>query len=248
MSVAAVRGAVGFLSRIPVGGSERDWDAFRRTPGAFPLVGLLIGGLLAPVFLLPGPAVTVATVFVVLVYGLTGITHLDGVADLGDAAVVHGDQTRRRAVMTDTEVGTGGVLAVALVVFALGTAAIGVGGLPRRAILLVVTAEVAAKAAMATLVCLGTAAHEGLGSSLTGNAAPRDTAVVAALTIPAAALTWPRVLPGAAALLAAAGTTTVVFGWARKNLGGVSGDVIGATNELARVAALHAGVMAWTLS
>ncbi|MFT4946215.1 MAG: adenosylcobinamide-GDP ribazoletransferase, partial [Natronomonas sp.] len=108
MSVAAVRGAVGFLSRIPVGGSERDWDAFRRTPAAFVLVGLLIGALFTPVFLLPGPAVTVAVVFVALVYGLTGITHLDGVADLGDAAVVHGDQSRRREVMTDTEVGTGG--------------------------------------------------------------------------------------------------------------------------------------------
>lgn len=248
MTVAAVRGAVGFLSRIPVGGSERDWDAFRRTPAVFTLVGLLIGALLAPVFLLPGPAVTVATVFVVLLYGLTGITHLDGVADLGDAAVVHGDQERRRAVMTDTEVGTGGVLAVALVVFALGTAAVGVASLPRRALLLVVTAEVAAKGAMAVLVCLGTAAHEGLGSSLTGNATTGDAAVVATLTIPAAALTWPRLLPGAVALLAAAGTAAVVFGWARKNLGGVSGDVIGATNELARVAALHAGVMAWTLS
>lgn len=248
MSVAAVRGAVGFLSRIPVGGSEGDWDAFRQTPAAFPLVGLLIGGLLAPVFLLPGPAVTVATVFVVLVYGLTGITHLDGVADLGDAAVVHGDQARRRDVMTDTEVGTGGVLAVTLVVFGLGTAAIGVAGLPERGLLLVVIAEIAAKATMATLVCVGTAAHEGLGSSLTGNATPRDAVIVAALTIPAAALTWPRLLPGAVALLAAAGTTIVVFRWAKANLGGVSGDVIGATNELARVAALHAGVMAWTLS
>lgn len=248
MSVAAVRGAVGFLSRIPVGGSERDWDAFRRTPAAFPLVGLLIGTLFAPVFLLPGPAVTVATIFVVLVYGLTGITHLDGVADLGDAAVIHGDQERRRAVMTDTEVGAGGVLAVALVVFGLGTAAIGVAGLPKRALLLVVVAEIAAKAAMAMLVCVGTATHEGLGSSLTGNATPQDGVVVAALTIPVAALTWPRLLPGAMAILAAAGTTAIVFWWATKNLGGVSGDVLGATNELARVAALHAGVVAWTLS
>lgn len=246
--IAAVRGAVGFLSRIPVGGSERDWNAFRQTPATFPLVGLLIGGLLAPVFLVPLPSVTVATAFVVLVYGLTGITHLDGVADLGDAAVVHGDQSRRRDVMTDTEVGTGGVLAVSLVVFGLGTAALGVAGLPMEALALVVVAEVAAKAAMATLVCLGTAAHEGLGSSLTGNATPRDAIVVAALTIPVVVLTWPRVLAGVGTLLGAAVSTAVVFRWAARNLGGVSGDVIGAANELARVAALHAGVMTWTLS
>ena len=46
--------------------------------------------------------------------------------------------------------------------------------------------------------------------------------------------------------------TTVIAGltlrWAQTNLGGVSGDVLGATNELARVAGLHAGVVAWTLS
>ncbi|MXR50016.1 adenosylcobinamide-GDP ribazoletransferase [Halovenus sp. WSH3] len=248
MSIAAVRGAVGFLSRIPVGGSERDWDAFRRTPTVFPVVGLLLGCLLAPVFLLPGPDVTAAVIFVALVYGLTGITHLDGVADLGDAAVVHGDPQRRRAVMTDTEVGTGGVLGVALVVFALGTAAVGVAGLPRRALALVVVAEVGAKAAMAGVVCLGTAAHDGLGSSLTGNATARDGVVVGLLAAPAALLSWPRLLPGAAALLGAGVSAAAVSRWARGRLGGVSGDVLGATNELARATALHAGVMAWTLS
>jgi len=247
VNVAAVRGAVGFLSRIPVGGSERDWEAFRRTPAAFPVVGLVIGVLLAPVFLLPGPAVTVAAVYVALVYGLTGITHLDGAADLGDAAVVHGDADRRRAVMTDTEVGTGGVLAVALVVFGLGTAAIGVARLPREALRLIVVAEVGAKTSMGLLICGGTAAHEGLGSSLTDNASPRDGILVGVLALPAAALTWPDLLPGIAALAAAGGSAVIVSRWANTNLGGVSGDVIGATNELARVVALHAGVIAWTL-
>jgi adenosylcobinamide-GDP ribazoletransferase len=36
--------------------------------------------------------------------------------------------------------------------------------------------------------------------------------------------------------------------WADAALGGASGDVFGASNELARVAGLHAGVVAWTLS
>ncbi len=33
--------------------------------------------------------------------------------------------------------------------------------------------------------------------------------------------------------------------WARARLDGVTGDVIGAANELARVAALHTGLVAW---
>ena len=248
MNVAAVRGAVGFLSRIPVGGAEHDWDAFRETPATFPLVGYLVGALLAAVFLLPGPAVTVATAFVATVYLLTGITHLDGVADLGDAAVVHGDRARRRDVMSDADVGTGGVLGVALVVFALGSAALGLAALPQRAVVLVVLAEVSAKAAMAALICLGSAAHEGLGSALTDSATPRDFVAVGVLAAPALALSWPRVLPALSAIAGAGTATVAVLWWAETNLGGVSGDVLGATNELARVTALHAGVMAWTLS
>ncbi len=49
-----------------------------------------------------------------------------------------------------------------------------------------------------------------------------------------------------ATLLAAVLAALFVFHWARVNLNGVSGDVLGATNEIARVAALHAGVITWT--
>lgn len=248
MNVAAVRGAVGFLSRIPVGGAERDWEAFRETPATFPLVGYLVGALLAIVLLVPGPALTVGTGFVVAVYLLTGITHLDGVADLGDAAVVHGDRARRRSVMHDADVGTGGVLGVALVVFALGSAGVALAGLGRDALALAVLAEVSAKTSMAALVCFGAAGHEGLGSALTDNATARDFLPVTALAAPAVALSWPRLLPAVAAVVGAGAVGAVLLWWARANLGGVSGDVLGATNELARVAALHAGVMAWTLS
>ncbi|TVT93597.1 adenosylcobinamide-GDP ribazoletransferase, partial [Haloferax volcanii] len=40
----------------------------------------------------------------------------------------------------------------------------------------------------------------------------------------------------------------LVRSWGRARLGGVSGDLLGATNELARAAAVHAGVVTWTLS
>ncbi|WP_241990620.1 adenosylcobinamide-GDP ribazoletransferase, partial [Halorubrum sp. CGM5_25_10-8B] len=52
----------------------------------------------------------------------------------------------------------------------------------------------------------------------------------------------------AAAITAAVVVAALAFAWARSRLGGVSGDVLGATNELARVVGLHAGVIAWTLS
>jgi adenosylcobinamide-GDP ribazoletransferase len=69
---------------------------------------------------------------------------------------------------------------------------------------------------------------------------------VLAVALPVAALTWPT--PAAAAAVAAGFLVALAVGWAAtKRLGGVGGDVLGAANELGRVFALHAGVVAWTL-
>lgn len=247
MVLTALRGALGFLSRLPVGRDEAAWNAFRSTPVAFPLVGYALGGLAALPLFLPLPGTTVALAFVAWLYLLAGINHLDGVADLGDALVVHGDPERRRAVMTDTDVGVGAVLAVGLVLLGLGLAGLELAGLPLRGLLVVVAAEVSAKLGMAAVVCLGTATHEGLGSQLTSRAIPRSLVRPAVAALPAGLLAWPH--PAAAVALGAGVTAAfVVLRWARADLGGVSGDVIGATNEVARLAALHAGLVAWHLA
>lgn len=248
-ALTAVRGGIGFLSRLPIGHSEAGWDAFRRTPTAIPVVGYLLGAIISLAVLVPGPDASVAVALVAAVYLLTGVTHVDGVADVGDAAVVHGDAADRREVLKDTVVGTGGVLAVAIVVLGLALGGFAVASLPRiTAVVVVVTAEVGAKAAIAALVCVGDAPHEGLGSTLTEPAAPRDAVWVVAVTLPAVVLSWPRPWIGATVLLAAAGVAVGVHRWANRRLDGVNGDVLGATNELARVTGLHAGVIAWTLS
>ena len=248
MVLSAVRGAVGFLSRLPVGHDEDAWKALTRTPATFPLVAYPLGALVAVPLLIPLPAPTVAVGFVLWLYVLTGINHLDGVTDLGDAAVVHGDAERRRAVLADTTTGVGGTLALVVVVLGLAAAAVQLPQLPLAALGLVVVAEVGAKTAMALLLCVGTASHEGLGSSFTERASPRAAVPIAVVAVPAVAVTWPHVLPAAVALVAAILVGAGLWVWARVHLGGVSGDVLGATNELARVVALHAGVIAWTLS
>ncbi|ELZ38008.1 cobalamin 5'-phosphate synthase [Halorubrum saccharovorum DSM 1137] len=260
MVLTALRGAIGFLTRIPIGRDEAAWGAFARSPWTFPVVGYLVGGLVAAPLLLASPPASVpsptaALGFVLAVYAVTGIGHLDGVADLGDAAAVHGDREERRRVLKDSRLGVGGTVALALVVLGLATAALAVvevaatagsGGVSLAALGIVVAAEVGAKAATAALVCVGDAPHEGLGSALTDESAPGSALPVIALAAPAALLAWPRVLPGVAALLAALATAALVARWARRRLGGISGDALGATTEIARVAALHAGVIAWT--
>jgi adenosylcobinamide-GDP ribazoletransferase len=243
----ALRGAVGFLTRLPAGTDGRAWDAFRRRPYVLPLVGYPVGALAGLPLAVPVPPETAAAAYLLAVYLLTGVNHADGLADLGDAAVVHGGPERRRSVLKDTTVGVGAVVAVAVAVVGLGAGAHAVAALPpRRALALAVAAEVGAKLSMATLATVGRPGHDGLGSQLLG-ATRTDLALAVALATPAAALAWPS--PAAGVAVAAGPAVAVgLLWWARRALGGVSGDVFGASNELARVVALHAGVVAWTLS
>jgi len=245
VTLAALRGALGFLTRLPLGRDEDAWHAFRTRPYAIVFVGYVVGALVALPLLVPAPAPTVAVLYVLAVLTVTGINHLDGLADLGDAVVVHGGPEQRRAVMRDTTLGVGGTAAVLVALLALALAGLALAGLPAPvAVALALGAEVGAKLAMATLVCLGEPAHDGLGSQLTG-AAPADLLPAAAVAVPAV-LVWPE--PAVAvSVLAGAAVAAALLPWANRRLGGASGDVFGAANELARVLALHAGVVAWTL-
>jgi adenosylcobinamide-GDP ribazoletransferase len=241
--LSALRGALGFLTRLPVGHDEAAWDAFRRTPVAFPLAGYVVGGLLAIPVVLPAPAPVVAFLFVLGVVAVTGVAHLDGLADLGDAAVVH-DPGRRREAMKDTETGVGGTVAVGVGLVGLALAGLALAALPvRAAVGLVVAAEVTAKLSMAGVAALGSPAHDGLGSQLLG-ATPGELPPAVLLAVPAVVLTWPSPA-GVAGLLAGLAAASLLVRWVRGWLGGVSGDAFGAANELARLAALHAGVLAW---
>lgn len=248
--VSALWGAFGFLTRLPIqAGDERDWEAFSRTPATFPIVGFVVGALAALPLLASRtlPAATVALGYVVAVYLLTGIHHLDGVADLGDATAVHGTAERRREVLKDTTTGVGALLAVSIVVAGVTFGGLALAGLsPLVAVGVAVAAEVGAKLGMAAIACLGTASHEGFGSQFTERVGPTALVLPVAVAAPAGLLTWPHGA-AAAALLGALAGAILPWLWARRRLGGVSGDIFGAANETGRVVGLHVGVIVWTL-
>jgi adenosylcobinamide-GDP ribazoletransferase len=245
--LTALRGAVGFLTRLPVGHDERAWDAFRRRVYVFPLAGYPIGLLVGLPFLVPVPGPTVAFLYLLAVVLVTGINHVDGLADVGDAMAVHGEGEQRRSAMKDTAVGVGAVVAVGVSLLGLALGAVQLASLPpRRALGIAIAAEVGAKLSMATLAGLGKPGHAGLGSQLLG-ASPSHAALALLIATPAALLAWPSAAAGGA-VVAGPAVAVGCWLWARSALGGVSGDVFGASNELARVAGLHAGVVVWTLS
>jgi adenosylcobinamide-GDP ribazoletransferase len=240
---AGLRGGVAFLTRLPLESGEQEWLRFQEFPAAFPLVGYLVGALAALPFLLLG-GVAAAFAYPVALVGVVGIAHLDGVADLGDAAVVH-DTADRREILKDTTTGVGAIVAVGLVLVGLALAGLALAELPLVvAVGLVVASEVGAKLGMATVACLGSAAHEGLGAGFTRNTGPPLLAGPAVAALPA--VVAGRSLAALVAVAAGPLVAVAVLRWADRHLGGVNGDIFGAVNELGRVVALHAGVFTWT--
>ena len=246
MVVTATRGALGFLTRIPVGHDAAAWEAFRRTPVSLVLVGYLLGGLLLLPLLLPLPAPTLAIGFVVWIYLLTGIAHLDGLADLGDGLVIHGEAEDRRAVMHDAQLGVGGTVLVVVAVLGLGLAAVSLAAVPVALLGIVIAAEVGAKLGMVGMICLGSASHDGLGAQLVDESTPAGLIVPVLVALPAVGVTGVHIA-GVTTLIGGLSGAAAVGWWAHRRIDGISGDVLGAGNEVARLVGLHLGVVAWML-
>ena len=227
-----------FLTRLPVPAQStpevKDWG---RAVLFFPLVGLLVGALLAgfqfllgsTAPLLQGALLTAAWVV------LTGGLHLDGLADCADAWVGgHGDRDKTLAIMKDPASGPMGVVAVVvalLLKFAALASLVASGAL--CALLL---APLLGRSLLPALLLTTPYARPGGLGDVMAQALPRKSAAVLVLAVIAAALAlgeWRAAL--------AAG---VVFFFLRRaalaRLGGVTGDVLGAAVELSEAAVLVA--------
>jgi len=230
---------------VPVPGSSLE-DAARRAY-LLPFIGLLTGlpgaALLLLTFVMPsGVAATLALGAVLLAAGLH---HTDGVMDLGDALMVRGIPERRREVLKDTRVGVGAIAALFLV-YAPTLAALAAlaDASPLGAALLLVTGEVAARSAMLLVLVFGTPAEESSSSSYFVRPLKagrrRAAAIMLALTLPplVALPLGPVVL--LVALVVPVATPLFALALANRAFGGISGDVAGATGELARAVLLVA--------
>lgn len=235
--------ALGFLTRIPVPVKVFD-DARAQSQSLawYPLVGLLLGALLAALAwaLRDVPPLLVAALLLLAWVGLTGAMHLDGLADSADAWVGGlGDRARTLEIMKDPRSGPVGVVAVVLVLLLKFAALASLPMSDRVALLL---APMLARSALtAAFLTTPYVRVGGLGSGLLG--APRRTCMAGLLLVAAGCL----LLPGWRGLLGAMVATLVFLAWRRaclQRLGGMTGDPCGALTELVEAAVLVAWVVA----
>ena len=225
--------AVCLLTRLPAGRLAAVHPAPAECVWAYPLVGVAVGLLAAGVLWLgrmAGMPQPVAALWALAAASLvTGALHEDGLADTVDG--FGGGRTRegKLAIMRDSRVGSYGALAMVFSL-ALRAAPLAVSARPEHALLM---ASVLGRGAMLLPVLLLQPARlDGLGAPL------RDTGrgqVMAGLAVSAVAA-WAAPWAGLAALAAGLAAASL----ARRQVGGYTGDVLGATEVAAECAALAA--------
>ena len=177
---------------------------------------------------------------------MTGLQHFDGLIDLGNAVGIRNVHDRKMKAHEWTVTYGGAVLAFAVEALAFFGLfwVVRDSSNPLLAFSAVFLAEIAAKLAMVTIVWIGKPSHKGLGSIFLAKAKKKLNFAAYALS---ALLVFPVVYFLGSPLLALISVVLVfvsipvalVMNKVSNNVfGGVSGDMIGATNEVARAVML----------
>lgn len=228
--------AVQFLTAVPVPRqTQLDDDWLPRSAKYFPLIGAMIGVVAGVVALVtsafvPEPVPMVLGLAIVTV--LTGALHEDGLADSADGLFGGRDRARRLEIMKDSRVGNYGVLAL-LICFALKGAAL--LSLDQMSIARLLIASLAASR-LAVVLTMASLAYAGDPQDSKIKLSPQNISgnelLIAIVLGLLPGLLVLRVPTFAWASLIAAAVALCVALLARRRIGGYTGDVLGAVEQI----------------
>ena len=231
-----IRLAFALLSRFPVGSVPGEVPAMAATGWAWPLVGAAVGAVMALAaglaLWLGLPPVMAALLALAAGALATGAMHEDGLADVADGFGGGRDRARKLEIMRDSRVGSYGVVALLL---ALGFRAAGIAEAAAAGLLwpaLVGLAAASRAGLPLALHLLPPARSDGLGRAAGAAEGPAKVALAIGVLF---------LLPlgvGAALAVAAAMALAAlaVSALALRQIGGQTGDVMGASQVLAECA------------
>jgi len=204
----------------------------------FPIVGIAIGLLIGSFgfglsFILEPLLVSLLVVASIAI--VTGIHHADGLADFADGLMVKGSKDRKLKAMKDLSTGSAGIVAIVLYLIGLVVTISLTSGFDLFKAILI--SEILAKFSMVLMASLGNSAS--LGSNSPFVKIMKDKKKLAAAFI---IMLIPVIVIGETTGLVMLGVTVVITLFllviATRSFGGITGDVLGATNELTRLASL----------
>jgi adenosylcobinamide-GDP ribazoletransferase len=225
-----------FLTIIPTGNANLETIA--KYMYLFPIVGIVIGLIVGAIgfglsfYLEP---LIVGLLVVTFLAIITGVHHTDGLADFADGLMAKGTREKKLTAMKDLSTGSAGIMAIVLYVVGLIIAlSLSTGYQLFVAILL---GETIAKFSMVLMASIGKSAS--LGSNSPFVELMKNRKKLAAATI---ITIIPLLLLGGTTglVIFGVGITLTVFlvAMSTRSFGGITGDVLGATNELTRLASI----------
>lgn len=235
--------AIGFLTILPAGRLAPRPGDFGRAAVFFPVLGLLVGAVLAAVQWC-GLSLWDSYIAAALMLGvglvITGGLHIDGLMDTADALFSRKSPERMLEIMRDSRSGALGV-AAGICVMALKFAAYGYLEGPDDWRIVALSPVAGRMAIVAALALFPYAREAGAGAVFAAETRPRHAfgALVLAAVVSAALLGWPGLIVVASGLALA----MLASVYLRSCLGGLTGDVYGAINEAVEVVALLGGAL-----
>ena len=234
-----MRRALAFLT--PLGGASVP-DA--RTLSWFPVVGALLGAGVGTVWWGAQelwPPLVAAALVVLVDLAVTGLLHVDGLADSADGLLPHASRERRLAIMAEPAVGAYGVATVAAVLL-LRFACL--ASLDANVLLLAgIWSGARTVMAVAARAVPYARAEGGLATAFLGGDWRAVGLAGLILAVSLGAFAGGRQPELAVALGMAAGAGVVAV--ARRRLGGFTGDVLGAAGVIAETVALLVAAASW---
>lgn len=240
-TLRGLRNTLAFLTILPVGMDQDGIAQAANYMPAFPVIGGLIGlatGALVWSLQAFLPSLIAGMLGLGFILLLTGVQHADGLLDFGDAMMVLGSPAEKLRAMRDRQTGAGG-LCLGLVV--LSATAFGMGALDRTIIIpSLVASEASCKFAMVLQAYAGKSAHQGLNSPFLEamHGKRRVTRLGVSVLVTLAISLVALHIAGVVVMLAGLVVSAIILQTANKEFGGITGDVMGATNEVVRLASL----------
>lgn len=234
--MTGIRLAVAFLTRLPGGLHPSAPSELGRGVPWFPLVGAIVGILVAALYAAAGELVTGFVAATIAVLGgilVTGAFHEDGLADTFDG-LGGSSPERRLEIMRDSRIGTFGAAAL------LGSILIRISTIASltvaQATLVIPLAYGFGRAAAVGVMLTRRAARsDGLGLDYTAHLPRRACLGAVVLAVVAVAAAGPRAVVVAVAGLAVAALCGL---WFAKKFDGITGDVLGAVEQLVEATVL----------
>ncbi|NLX18139.1 MAG: adenosylcobinamide-GDP ribazoletransferase [Desulfobulbus sp.] len=245
-----------FMTRYPIP-VVVDFTAVHFVKGMkwMPLIGLLVAlpaaGCYAGFEMLLGRDVATLAAVIILIW-VTGGLHLDGIADTADGLFSYNTRERMLEIMRDSNLGAHGVTTMVLTVlskFVLLRSVPAAGS-----VLAVLTVPVLGHMALTWHAAVARYARDenGIGDFVnqTGLIHASAATLLSVIIVSCLLLLWGFPLVTVCAVtvilhLATAGFAVLFAAYLTRRLGGITGDTIGATIELAELAGLFVFLFLW---